>query len=143
MFHHRLSHRVDLTVGFAAGSGCRAYEAAGPLSFYTQALVNNIDAHGHTKDVVELLVGVRADVAAASTAHVTQAPCAYNAKGRRVLLVSLVGTVPLSVGVVGTVDDAVRPLLRTLQSQVRSSVVPPLHRALPCLSCFITHPAFA
>jgi hypothetical protein len=129
-------------VGFAAGSGCRAYEAAGPLSFYTQALVHNIDAHGHVKDVVQLLEdvrvhvlqqleGVRDYVAAASTAHVTQAPCAYSAKGRRVVLVSLVGSVPWSVGGAGTVDDAVRPLLRTLQSQVRSSVVPSLDWALP------------
>jgi hypothetical protein len=129
-------------VGFAAGSGCRAYEAAGPLSFYSQALVNNIDAHGHVKDVVQLLEdvrvdvlqqleGVRADVAAASSTRATQAPCAYSAKGRRVVLVSFVGGVPLSVGVVGTVDDAIRPLLNTLQSQVRSSVVHPLYRALP------------
>ncbi len=129
-------------MGFAAGSGCQAYEAAGPLSFYTQALVNNIDAHGHAKDVVQLLEdvrvdvlqqleGVREDVAAASSTHATQAPCAYSAKGRRVLLVSLVGCAPLSVGVVGTVDEAVRPLLEALDPQVRSGVVPPLHRALP------------
>ena len=130
-------------MGFAAGSGCQAYEAAGPLSFYTQALVNNMDAHGHVKDVVQLLEdvrvdvlqqleGVREDVAAASSTRATQASCAYSAKARRVLLVSLVGCVPLRVGVVGTVDDAVRPLLRTLQSQVRSNAVPSLHRALPC-----------
>ncbi len=119
-------------MGFAAGSGCRAYEAAGPLSLFTQALVHNIDVHGHVKDVVQLLEGVREDVATASATLATQAPCAYSAKVRRVLLVSLVGCVPLSGGVVGTVDEAVRPLLKALHPQVRSFVVPPLHRALPC-----------
>jgi hypothetical protein len=113
-------YRVHVTVGFASKSGAMSFEAAGDdLSFYTRALVKMVDAFGHSKDVVQLLEEVRAEVIRQSSAlGVTQTPCAYSAKEGRVVLVSLVGSTPLSAGAVVTVGDAVRPLLNHFEPQV-------------------------
>ncbi len=97
-----------------------SFEAArNDLSFYTQALVSSIDAVGHKMDVVQLLEDVRQKVTRqTSTLGVSQTPCAYSAKEGRVVLVSLVGSTPLSASTAVTVGDAVRPLLNHLLPQV-------------------------
>jgi hypothetical protein len=113
-------YRVHVTVGFASSSGAVSFEAAGnDLSLYTHALVKTIDAFGHQKDVVQLLEEVRADVTQRTASlGVTQTPCVYSAKEGRVVLVSLVGSTPLSAGAAVTVGDAVRPILNHLVPQV-------------------------
>ncbi len=113
-------YRVHVTVGFASRSGAVSFEAAGyDLSFYTQALVNSIEAVGHQVDVVQLLEDVRQKVTwQTSTLGALQTPCAYSAKEGRVVLVSLVGSTPLSAVAAVTVGDAVRPLLNHLVPQV-------------------------
>jgi hypothetical protein len=116
--------RVSVTVGFAAGSGAQAFESdTHPLSFYTQALVTSIDAHGHMKDTGLLLKEVCANVVAVTSAMgAIQTPCVYDANTGSVVLVSLVATVPLSAGATSTVGDAARPLLDALVAQVSERI---------------------
>ncbi len=112
-----------VVIGFASESSMVSFESPGALSFYTDSLLHNIDVHGHRMDVSELLGLVRAEVARASNG--AQTPCVYSASTGRVMLVSLVGSTPLSAAAavaVGdaavTVGDAVRPLLNHLFPQV-------------------------
>jgi hypothetical protein len=112
---------ASIVIGFASEGGFCSYESAATLSFYTQALVKAIDAHGHHKDVVQLLEDVRAVVALETAKfEIVQTPCVYSAKVDPVLLVSLVGSITLCDLYATTVGDAVRPLVKTLQLQVRN-----------------------
>ncbi len=112
--------RVHVTVGYASISDTVSFEASGhDLSFYTRALVKSINAFGHQKGVVQLLEEVRAEVTRqTSSLGVTQTPCAYIVKEGKMVLVSLVGSTPLSAGAAVTVGDAVRPVINHPVPQV-------------------------
>ncbi len=122
--HHL--RRVPVTVGFAAGNGCQAFEVGDlSLSLYTQALVELIDAQGHEQDIVPLLECVRDKVDRAVSPAATgksQLPCAYSAKGRQnVRLVSLVGTVSLSPSESMPVNGILAQLRAAFNAQVWSA----------------------
>ncbi len=106
-----------VVIGFASESSMPSFESSSEASsFYADALLHNIDVHGHLMDVSELLGLVRAEVVRASNG--AQTPCVYSASTGKVVLVSLVGASPLSTFAAVTVVDAVRPLLNHLVPQV-------------------------